>query len=81
MNAPDRDLGAALAQLALLLLAVGEADLQVGQLTLHLLPLVLHVLLGRDQRADLNRQVRRLLLQGLLGLLQGGLHLQVRRDQ
>ena len=45
----DRDLAAALAQLALLLLAVGEADLQVGQLTLHLLPLVLHVLLGRDQ--------------------------------
>lgn len=69
------DLGAPLSQFALLLLAVGEACLQLVQLTFDLPLLVLHVLFGRGQGAHLHRQLRRLLLQGLLGLVQVRLHL------
>ena len=64
------DLRAALSQLGLLLLAVGEARLQIRHLTFQLLPLVLPVLFGLDEGAHLHGQLGCLLLQSLFSLLQ-----------
>lgn len=67
-----RHLGDPLGQLVPLALALAEAQLQVAELRLHLLLLLLHVLLGAAERPEVSAQIRRLLLQSLLGFLQTG---------
>lgn len=68
-------LGDPLPQLGPLPLALAEASVQVVELRLHLLLLVLHVLLGAAEGAQVSAEVRLLLLQSLLRLLQTRSHL------
>lgn len=70
-----RHLGDSLPQLGPLPLALVKSGVQVVQLTLHLLLLVLHVLLGAGEGSQVGAQICRLLLQSLLGFLQTSSHL------
>ena len=72
-------LGDSLPQLSPLPLALIETRVQVIQLTLHLLLLVLDILFGTCEGPQVGAHIRRLLLQGLLGLFQSRPHLEGER--